>query len=69
MKIHQLIGGVSIPVTNEEQDFIDKHGSVKLTSLDERDAWLAQNLVRKGIYDVSNDNVTLSKKTNEKHTK
>jgi hypothetical protein len=69
MKIHQLVSGVSIPVNNEEQCFINKHDSVKLTSLDERDSWLAQNLVRKGIYDVSKDHVTLSKKINEKHAK
>lgn len=51
MKIHQLIGGISIPVTNEEESFINRHNSVKITSLDERDSWLAQTLVRKGIYD------------------
>ena len=70
MKIYQLISGYTIPVTNEEQRFIDQHGdTVKLTALDERDLWLAQAIVRKGLYDISNDNITLSRKSHEKNTK
>ncbi len=67
MKIHQLVSGYGVPVTNEEQQFIKRHGdSVKLTALDEHDLWLAQGIVRKGLYNVDNDNVTLIKKSNEK---
>jgi hypothetical protein len=67
MKIHQLVSGYGVPVTNEEQQFIKRHGdSVKLTTLDEHDLWLAQGIVRKGLYNVDNDNVTLIKKSNEK---
>ena len=63
MKIQQLLGGLSVVVTNEEQQFIDRHRDrVKLTSLDEHDQWLAQNMVRKGLYSISNDSTTLIKK-------
>lgn len=66
MKIHQLLSGIGIAVTNEEQQFISRYGDcVKLTSLDEHDQWLAQNLVRKGAYSLSNDSDTLIKKLNE----
>jgi len=66
MKIAQLLSGMSIVVTNEEQRFIDTHRDrVKLTSLDEHDQWLAQNMVRKGLYSISNDNITLLKNLNE----
>lgn len=62
MKIHQLLSGVNLPVTNEEQEFIERHkNSVKLSYLDERDLWLAQNLVRKGMYSVAEDHITLRK--------
>jgi hypothetical protein len=69
MKIYQLLSGVGIPVNNEEQHFIENHdNNIKLTSLDEHDQWLAQSLVRKGVYTISKDNVTLIKNLNEKHT-
>jgi hypothetical protein len=60
MKISQLLSGHHIMITNEEQKFINRNrSSVKLTALDERDSWLAQNLVRKGLYNISKDNNTL----------
>lgn len=66
MKIHQLLSGIRIPVTNEEQQFINKHDTrIRLTSLDEHDQWTAQNLVRKGIYTMSPDSSTLIKNLNE----
>jgi hypothetical protein len=66
MKIAQLLSGVSIVVTNEEQQFIDTHkNQVKITSLDNHDQWLAQNMVRKGLYSISNDNTTLLKNLHE----
>ena len=69
MKIHQLLSGIDIPLSNEENKFIETHDQhVKLTSLDEHDQWLAQSLVRKGIYSISKDNVTLTKNINEKRT-
>jgi hypothetical protein len=66
MKIHQLLGGLSVVVTNEEQRFIERHrDQVKLTSLDDHDQWLAQNMVRKGLYSISNDSTTLIKNLHE----
>ena len=70
MKIAQLITGVSIALTNEERRFVDKHENhVSLRSLDEHDQWLAQNLVRKGIYTISKDSNTLIKKLDETSSK
>ena len=70
MKIGQLLSGMHIVVTNEEQSFISRHkDSVSITSLDEHDSWLAQNLVRKGLYSISKDNRTLIKQLDETITK
>lgn len=66
MKIAQLISGLPTYITNEELKFINSHyDSVKINSLNERDNWLAQNLVRKGFYTISKDNNTLIKNINE----
>ena len=66
MKIHQLLSGLDIPVNNEENKFIERHKRVQLTSLDEHDQWLAQGLVRKGIYKISKDSNLLIKNVNER---
>jgi len=66
MKIHQLLSGLDIPVNNEENKFIERHQRVQLTSLDEHDQWLAQGLVRKGIYKISKDSNLLIKNVNER---
>lgn len=56
MRIHQLIGGPAVIITNEERDFIKRHHNyVMISKLHDRDEVLARNLVRKGIYEVSND--------------
>jgi hypothetical protein len=66
MKIHQLLSGVGIAITNEEQRFVSRHNNnIRLSSLDEHDIWVAQSLVRKGFYSISKDNSTLSKNINE----
>lgn len=66
MRIAQLLSGISIALTNQEKEFVEtyKH-KVSLTSLNERDQWIAQNLVRKGIYAISKDNQTLIKQIDE----
>ena len=70
MKIHQLIGSHTIALTNEENQFVKKHNEqVKLTSLDEHDQWLAQGLVRKGVYQISKDSNTLVNNLHGKNTK
>ena len=66
MIIGKLLSGMHIVLTNEELSFVDRHNdSVSITSLDEHDQWLAQNLVRKGIYAISKDNRTIVKKLDE----
>jgi len=60
MKIHQLIGSPSIILTNEEQSFIKTHNKeIPLRTLYDREEVIARTLVRKGVYDISNDNQTL----------
>lgn len=60
MKIHHILGAPSIILTNEEKDFIDRHHSdIALKSLYDRDEWLARNLVRKGVYEISQDDQRL----------
>ena len=66
MKIGQLLSGMHIVLTNEEQSFIRRHNdSVSITSLDEQDQWLSQNLVRKGLYSISKDNRNLINQLDE----
>lgn len=67
MKIAQLLSGVSIPLSNSEHTFVETHNDrVSLTSLDEHQQWIAQSLVRKGIYSISKDSTTLIKNLHEK---
>lgn len=61
MKIVQLLSGYSTPLSNEEQNFCETYHNVKITSLDEHQNWVAQNLVRKGVYSISKDNDTLTR--------
>lgn len=61
MKINQLLSAIPIFLSNEEKQFLESHDEVKITSLHERDQWIAQNLVRKGVYTISKDNNTLVK--------
>jgi len=67
MKIYQLLQDLSVPLNNEEHAFVEGHGSkIKLTSLDEHQLWLAQNLVRKGVYEIAKDNNHILRKHNGK---
>lgn len=69
MKIVHLLN-LDVPLTNEEMQFTKEHkGKVRLGGLTERDLVLAQNLVRKGIYEISKDNEHIFKISNEKNTK
>lgn len=66
MKIVQLLSGVGTAITNEEQEFLKKYPTqAKITSLDERNQWIAQNLVRKGVYAISKDNNVIVKSLHE----
>ena len=60
MRIHQILNAPSIIITNEEMKFIkNHHDEISLGNLFDREQVLARNLVRKGIYDISNDNTHL----------
>lgn len=60
MKIVELVSSYSTVVTNEELDFMASYPkSVKISSLGDHDQWLAQNLIRKGVYSISSDNNTI----------
>lgn len=62
MRLVQLLSGLGLAITNEEQQFINRHeNAVRLTALDDHGQWIAQNLVRKGVYSISKDNRTLIK--------
>lgn len=66
MKIRQLLSGIDIVLSNQEQSFIEKHhDKVSMTGLDEHNQWLAQNLVRKGVYSISKDTHTLIRNIHE----
>jgi hypothetical protein len=66
MKIVQLLSGFDTPISNDEKSFLNKHPShVSINSLNERDQWLAQNLVRKGVYTISKDNNVIVKNVHE----
>jgi hypothetical protein len=68
MKIHHILDGVSIIITNEERNFINRLGErVAVPSLDQHDKWLAQNLIRKGVYTISNDKGYIIKHDHEKN--
>lgn len=56
MRIHQILGEAPIIITNEEQNFIDRHhDKIPLSNLVDRDYVIARTLVRKGIYETGSD--------------
>jgi len=60
MKIHQILGEPSIILTNEEKKFIrSHHEEIPIDMLYDREEVLARNLVRKGVYEISNDNTRI----------
>jgi hypothetical protein len=65
MKIHQLLD-YGLILTNEETQFVNAHPSkIELESLVERPRIVAQNLVRKGVYSISNDSKHLIKQEDD----
>ena len=69
MKIVQLLG-LEVPLTNEENNFVKNHtGKIRISGLTERDQILAQNLVRKGIYEISKDSEHIFKRCDEENSK
>lgn len=70
MRIHQLLDTPPVIITNEESRFVQTHkNNIDLQALKERELIVAQNLVRKGVYKISNDNNTLIRQGNEIYKK
>lgn len=65
MKIVHLLSELPpVVLSNQEREFLDKHKTtISLENLNEQESWLAQNLVRKGVYSISKDNNTLIRNT------
>ena len=62
MKINELFESVRVTLNNEEREFMKFYGKrVPLSNLDDHRIWIAQNLVRKGMYEISNDDRELVK--------
>jgi hypothetical protein len=60
MKVGQLVDSLTIMLSNEEHEFVKSHPQeILIKSLYERDYVLAQQLLRKGIYEISNDSKKL----------
>lgn len=67
MKVVELLSGIGLAITNEERDFLDKHpGNLKISNLDEHNTWIAQNLIRKGVYSISKDNILVNNLNDKK---
>ena len=66
MRIHQLVSTPSIILTNEESKFVNSHPKeISIISLYQRDRYIAQTLVRKGVYEISNDSKRLELKQDD----
>lgn len=59
MKIAHLLNDLPpVILTNQEKEFVNKHDQfVSLMNLNEQELWMVQNLVRKGVYTISKDNI------------
>jgi hypothetical protein len=71
MKIHHLLGAPSLILTNEENQFVDSHKEeIPIRTLYDREEVIARNLVRKGVYEISNDShsLILKKHANNRKT-
>lgn len=67
MNILELLSGIKIALTNEEQKFLDQYGHrVHVIALNGRDEVVARNLVKKGVYNWSPNRKML---INPKHEK
>jgi hypothetical protein len=67
VKILDLYSELPIILNNEEKKFVVVHGfRASLSSMNERDQWIAENLIRKGVYNYSHDRAYIVK---EKITK
>lgn len=70
MKICQLISGLSIALSNQEKKFVDSHkDKISIYGLNEHDLWIAQNLLKKGVYSISKDRKILIKELDDNNSR
>lgn len=70
MKIYELLDQPQLIITNEEHHFVETHRPhIDLASLNEREIVIAQNLVRKGLYAISNDSNSIIRQGHEVNKK
>lgn len=65
MRIYQLLSGIDVIVTNEENDFLRRFSTMphlNLYSLADHDRRIVQSLVSKDLYEVAEDNITFIRK-------
>jgi len=64
MRMFELFDHPSIILSNEEYEFIKSHNNeIPLHSLFDHDEVMARHLVRKGIYEMSDDNRSIVLRT------
>jgi hypothetical protein len=67
MKIQELYSELPVILTNEEKRFVVVHGHrSSLSGMSEHDRWIAENLIRKGIYNYSHDRTHIVKEKTAK---
>jgi hypothetical protein len=53
MRVYEITPNLSMMLSNEEMSFVNKHhDQILVDSLNDKDAWMARNLVRKGVYEL-----------------
>lgn len=63
MKIIELVNGLTVALTNEERNFVMFHtNKILVSSLGFREELVARSLVRKGVYDISDNSEYLQRK-------
>ena len=67
MRLRKILQNISIYVTNEEQDLLDKlpDHQVNLASIVERDKIVIENLIRKSLLTKINNNGVIFVKKNK----
>jgi hypothetical protein len=67
MKIEEILGGkgkISLPISNEESNFIDKikkNDGLDIKTLSDREKKLSEMLIRRDVIYIENDKVKFNK--------
>lgn len=63
MRIVEILGGIRLPVNEEEKTFLKnlrEKGSLIFSKLDERNLMIAENLSRRNIVNIKEDKITFN---------